>query len=122
MIQIGGAKNIKLYSHIYYGDKAKQQKYKILWKLKHRKLMPKVYVITFPSNPLNLLDVYNYMELLQPYYRRRTFTVLGIAYGYEEALKIVEQIVGEVYKKTGNFKIEEYLSEIAKTKIQKERE
>lgn len=80
--------------------------------------MYKIYVITFSSNPLNLLDIYNYIELLQPYYCDKSFQVIGIAYGYQEALELVETIIGELYRETGNFKINEYLA--GKVKAEKE--
>lgn len=120
VVQIDINKNIKLYKHLYYGEKAKMRKYKILWKIKHKKTMTKIYVITFPSNPLNVLDIYNYMELLQPYYQHKNFHVLGIAHGYKEALELVEIIIGEVYRETKKFNVKEYLTDKAKVKEQKE--
>lgn len=93
---------------IYFGERAKKQKYKILWKLKHRAGMAKAYVITFPSNPNNLLDIYHNAQLMQPYYKKQPLFVVGIALGYEEALQVVETIIMEIYQNTGGFNVKAY--------------
>lgn len=100
---------IRFSKNLYCGEKAEDQKRKIIWRLKHSAGMVKAYVITFPSNPGNLLDIYHNAQLLQPYYKKKELFVVGIAWGYEEALQVVEMIIKEVYENTGGFHVKAYL-------------
>ncbi len=96
--------------HLYIGDSVQGRKKKIIRKIKASKLQIDAYVIAFPSNDENLLDIYPSYVLLQPHYKRIDITIVGIAYGYEDALLLVQRIVEEVYKKTGNLDIEKYIN------------
>lgn len=110
------------YSKLYIGEKAKNKKYKIVWKVKHGAGMFNVYLITLSSNGKNLLDIFNSSMLKQPYYKktyspRRAMYIVGIAYGYDEAVDVATEIINEVYNNTKGFEVEKYLlSKIGKNK------
>lgn len=100
---------MKWYRHLYMGKTAKKKKYQIVWKIKHRAGLLDTYVITLASNENNLLDIMNSSVLLQPYYKKNSVFIVGIACGYEEALEVIQEIISEVYEKTGFFDVRSYL-------------
>ncbi len=97
------------YEHLYMGAKAKRSRSAIIEDIREKKPHPDVYVITPPSNEKNVLDIYPTATVLQDYYENRKLLVIGIAKGYQEALKLAASIVDEMYRKTGNFRIREYI-------------
>ena len=96
---------MKWYKGLYMGDEARKAKYKILGRVVKKKLSFDTYLITLPSNPSNILDVYSANVLLQPHLK----DVVGIAKGRMEALELVRDIIDEVYHNTGGFDISGYL-------------
>lgn len=69
-----------------------------------------LYCICFASNPKNLFDIVNSNELLFRYYKRRQLYVVGLANSYETALYLAEDMIGQIYKETGDVNIREYFS------------
>lgn len=55
------------------GDEARKAKYKILGRVVKKKLSFDTYLITLPSNPSNILDVYSANVLLQPHLKEKRF-------------------------------------------------
>ncbi len=97
------------YEHLYMGEKAKKRRYAIIQDIREKKPHADVYVITPPSNGNNILDIYPTKTILQDYYEDKDLLILGIARGYQEALKLAGRIVSEMYQETGDFRIREYL-------------
>lgn len=100
---------MRWYRKLYMGEKAKKERFKFVWKVKHRRMIWQGYVITLASNEQNLLDIIPVSELLQSYYQKKDIMIIGIAQGYEESLEVVKSIVDEVYQKTGKFNIRQYV-------------
>jgi hypothetical protein len=103
---------MKWYRKLILGDNAKNQKYKIVGKVRTGKFQIDTYLIALPSNPQNLLDIYHANFLLQPHFKKThvldNIYVLGIAKGREEAFEVVQGIIAEVYENTGGFQIRKY--------------
>ncbi len=97
------------YNHLYVGEKAKKRRFSIIQGIREERLQPEVYVITPPQNGNNILDIYPSAMLLLPPYRDEDYLVLGIAVTYWEALKVVRQIVDDMYRQTGRFGLPEFL-------------
>ncbi len=97
------------YEDLYMGAKAKRRRFAIIQDIREKKSKANVYVITPPSNGNNILDIYPTETILKDYYEDKEILVLGIAQGYQEALTLAGRIVDEMYKKTGCFRIEEFL-------------
>lgn len=106
-------KAMKWYRKLYLGDNAKDAKYKIIGKVRTNKFQFDTYLITLSNNPDNLLDIYLANFLLQPHFKKSNFLddiyVVGIAKGRDEAFRLIEKIIFEVYSNTGEFKLREYL-------------
>lgn len=103
---------MKWYKNLYLGETIAPKKYQIINKIKKNKLTLDVYVIALASNSQNLLDVIATWELKQPGYPKEQIRIIGLAQGKKEALEIVTCIVDEVYQKTGDVKIQDYLKQI----------
>lgn len=101
-------KRIRWYKKLYMSESAKQERYKIVWKVKHKAGLINTYLITIPLFGNNQLEIVNSSELLQKHYNYTTTCIVGIAVGYEEALKLVEKIVTDVLAETKNVCIREY--------------
>ncbi len=97
------------YEHLYMGAKARRRRFAIIQDIREKKARAGVYVITPPSNGNNILDIYPTEMILSDYYEDRELLVLGIAQGYQEALKLAGRIVDEMYHKTGAFRVKEFL-------------
>ena len=69
------------------------------------------YVITFPSNSDNLLDMIPTRELLQKGYPKKNLHIIGIAGSYDEAVGLVVKIIEETYDNTGTTDVYSYLKD-----------
>ena len=101
---------MRLYERLYFGEKAKKNRVKILQAVREEKASG-YYVLTFASNEKNLLDIYSASSLNQPYYKQQDLLIVGVAADYEDAAELVGTIVGEVYQKTGGFDVREFLKQ-----------
>lgn len=101
-------KRIKWYRKLYMGENAKKSRYKIVWKVTHKAGLINTYLITIPKFENNQLEIINSSELLQKHYNDTTTCIVGIAVGYDEALKLVETIVSDVLTETKGMCIREY--------------
>lgn len=97
-------------SKIYLGEKLKKKKDVIIAALNNRRITSDVYCIVFASQPNNLFDIINANELLFPYYQKKDIMIVGLAKGNEEATHLVQDMLMEVYQKTGAFDVREYFT------------
>lgn len=104
---------MKWYKGLYLGEKAKEDKYKILGKVVKSRFQADTFLVMLPSNSSNVLDILQANYLNQPHFRKKYYKqeiyVVGIAKGRDEALELVRQIVDEVYQATGGFDVSGYL-------------
>ena len=100
---------MKWYKNLYLGEEIAPKARKIINKIKKNKPTIDVYVIALASNPMNQLDIIPSWELLQKGYPTEQIRVIGLAKGKKEALQLVTSLVDEVYQKTGDVKILDYL-------------
>ena len=104
---------MKWYKKLYLSEKAKDSKYKVFWKVKAGKVQKDTFLITLSDHSDNVLDIYSANVLLQPHCKQShvidNIYVVGLAMSYDDALLLVQDIIGEVYANTGGFKIREYL-------------
>lgn len=103
---------MKWYKNLYLGENVAPEARRIVNKIKKKKLTPDIYLIALASNSKNLLDVIPTWELLQSGYPTDNVRIIGLAQGKQEALELVVSIVDEVYQKTGNVNLQEYLKQM----------
>ncbi len=100
---------MRWYQNLYVGTNAMPHIQAIRRKAASGRLMAGVYYITRASVPGNLLDIFHNGMLKQNYFAKTQCTdVIGVAEGRMEAYRLAEQVIWEVYQKTGGFDIGSY--------------
>lgn len=96
---------------LYLGESIREQKLdKIKKKLENKPLLSGVFLVALSRNPSDQLEIYNAKQLVQKYYAKYPPYVVGIAGNYDEAVRMVEQMVRECMEKRGDCALKEYLS------------
>ncbi|MCR4892197.1 MAG: hypothetical protein K5989_08475 [Lachnospiraceae bacterium] len=96
---------------LYVGAIASKRIGKIKWKLRHGAGMAGTYCITLPSHGSDLLEIYHSGVLKQSYFKDYPPEVVGLAWGYWEALTVVQEILKDVQASTGSFDVRNYFAE-----------
>lgn len=101
---------MRWYKHLYVGEKAKKRRFQIIQKIRRNQFQPGVHIITPPSNPANVLDIYPAAVFLKEYYRKQEdLMILGIGADYFETLEVAGKIVSDLYRTTGAFSLKPFL-------------
>ncbi len=104
------AGRLKFAQNLYLGEGIAADKLdKLKKRLEKKPLMTNVYLITPAKNPADQLDIFDARQLVQPHYKNEEFLILGIASGYEDALKLIEQITVKCLEARGDCNLREYL-------------
>ncbi len=104
------ASKLKYLSNLYLGESINRKKLdKIKKKLENKPLLSGVFLIVLAENPSNQLEIYDARQLVWKYYEKYPPYVAGIAGDYDEAVRMVEQIVRECIEKRGDCALKEYL-------------
>ncbi len=82
---------------------------KIKRRLDAGKYVHGIYLLTLSENPANIMDVIPADMLIQKSFCRICPPIIGMAGDKEEALEMVKNLVDEVYRATGAFRITEYI-------------
>ena len=93
---------------MYFGDNVKKKHRQIMYRIEHGKLTQDIFCITFASNEKNLFDIIEPKEFLFPYYRTKDIHIIGLAKGKGEACLLVRDMIDEIYRETGGFKVRKY--------------
>ena len=101
---------MRWYKHLYVGEKAEKRRFAIIQRIRKGQFQPGVHVITPPSNPGNVLDIYPAAVLLTDYYKKKeNLLILGIGADYFETLEVAGRIVSDLYRATGAFSLKPFL-------------
>lgn len=95
-------------SSLQVGEKIKKKRDKAIASINNSEATFGVYCITFAAHPDNLFEIMDANQLLIPYYKKSDIHIVGLAKGKREALCLVEKMLMEVYKQTGNFNVRAY--------------
>lgn len=84
---------------------------KIIAKVKKGKVIPNLCLIILPLFEDGILEIYDYNQLLQPYYKSldSKITVVGITKSKGDANEVVLHIVQQMYDAGVDFNVKEYL-------------
>ncbi len=97
------------YKYLYAEEDLRPKQEKIKWKILHNAGQVHMYVIALSRSPGGLLEIISTVELMQRAYPKERLFIVGLARGYENACKLACRIVLEVFEKTGDFRVREYL-------------
>lgn len=88
------------------GSSAQSSRRKIISGIKKNKFQPGIYVVALASNGIDVLDIIPSFMLNS----ESNIEILALAKGKQEAESLCEQLIMEVYEKTGGFEIRSYYS------------
>ncbi len=102
---------MQYYKHLYVHKTMEKKKDKTIRKLEEGKYRPAVHLIILPEGEGDQLEIIDTSMLRQKGFPRRDFFVVGIAKDQGDALKMVAEIVEEVYNETGGTDVRSYILE-----------
>ena len=97
--------NMEFYRELYVSRSLKKREKRIIEGLKKKRFRKDLYLIVLAQgkqNPLVLL-------LKQHIFEDAGLFVVGLADGYEGALELTEEIVQDVYQKTNDVRLREFI-------------
>ncbi|MDO4632323.1 MAG: hypothetical protein Q4B01_00530 [Eubacteriales bacterium] len=103
---------MRWYRNLYLGEGLEKKKDRLIRKIEQGRGVPGVYVITLASNGTDLMDVFAADYLMQPALHRSCPMILGLCRGRDEAVDLSVEIVLDMYRQTGGFRLPEYLKEM----------
>lgn len=95
------------YNNLYVSKKACGEKLRRFGRMRSTFAFD-AYIIILPSNDENLLEIITYKDAIFYKAYEDAFAV-GIAVGKQDAIELVSDILWDVYKKTGSFRVKDYI-------------
>lgn len=99
------------FDELYISESLQKKHTKLIKRIEKGKPTVGVYLLTYPTNEHNVMDIVSANLLMQKTYRRRCPKIIGLANGQEEAYELMEQILMESYQQTGSFHVKKYLED-----------
>ena len=78
-------------------------------KVNQGSFLPGIFLVTLSDHPNHLLEIIPAWMLMQKWNRNVCPKIVGIKKGKKNAMKMVAEIVWEVYENTGAVDVKEYL-------------
>jgi hypothetical protein len=78
-------------------------------KMKWGKQQFNIFAITLSPNEHDLLEIYPSNVLTQKHYRKSDLVVVGIAYGKEEAMDMMQLVLQDCMEATGDLDVKSYI-------------
>jgi len=100
---------ITCYHNLYVDDVLANEKEEIVAELKKGEVRSDMQIITLAQGEHNQLEFFSTNRLKQKVFSDAVLFVVGIAKEHEVAVRLVQQIVDEIYQETKNPHIREYL-------------
>lgn len=97
------------YYNLYLDGKTALEEEKIRDYLEHDKWQLEVYLVILSKSEKNQLEICHSALFLQKKLKSDDVFVVGIAKGYQEALKLVEKITQDVYDETKTTDLKSYI-------------
>lgn len=101
--------NMEFYRGLYVSPSLKSREKKLRRRLEKGKFWPDLYLIVLAQGKQNPLEFFSTILLKQHVFEATPLFVVGIADGYAGAVDLVEEIVSDVYRKTQDVKVREFI-------------
>ena len=102
---------MKYYHNLYLSEGFHDKKEKIIEKIEGSQIQLNKYLVVLSKSDVNHLEFFDSVLLKQKVFSQEELFIIGIADGYDCALKMVEKITQDVYDKTKGTDIRSYLLE-----------
>lgn len=99
---------LRFLDNYYVGDEIKNPE-KIIEKLESGKPVWGIYLLTLSGNRKNLMEILPASMLMQKSFREICPAIFGMAKGKENAIEMAAAMLGDMYRSTGGFAVEEYM-------------
>ncbi len=97
-----------------YSDMTEDKEFAKLLKAVARKkpVATGLFVVTRPLYDAGIMEIYDYNELLQPFYRKKKqrLDIIGISKSRDGAKEIVKNIIDDMYDKLGTINVTEFFN------------
>lgn len=100
---------MRYFRDLYLTEKTKKKKETIIRKLEDNKIQFTVYLILCREGEKPSLEICHSWMFLQSWYPREKVKIAGLAFGYEEALQLLVDMVEDTYKSTRGADVCSYL-------------
>lgn len=87
----------------------REKKEIIINKLKKGRIQPMVYLVTLAQGDQNQLEFFSSILLKQHIFDNAHLFVVGIADGYDGAVEMIRDITEEIYERTGNADLRNFI-------------
>jgi hypothetical protein len=96
--------------HVYTDIVKDRQLNQKLKRIRKCKPSAHTFVVTYPLSQYGLLEIYDFNELLQPYYKKQLeqLVIIGVSSSRSGAYGIVTDVLQETYTFTNGFDIRGY--------------
>ena len=101
---------IKWSKELYFDDTVKKKPDKWKKRVEEGKLSLNLFCICLASNENNLFDIINCNELFFYHYKRNVLYIAGLAKTREDAIDLLQDMIEDIYNKTGDIKVREYFT------------
>ncbi len=101
---------LRVVDNVYSELNSEQKFKKTLRYIARKKPVINLYVVTEPLFKAGIMEIYNYNELLQPYYRKqkRDLRVFGIASSRDKAKELVCNMLDDIIEKEKKIDIDSF--------------
>ena len=94
---------MRWYKELYIGETLKSDAAVIQSEVRAWNPAPEIYLLCLAMNEVDLMDIVPTVALRQQGARTRSWNIVGMARGKEEATALAAAIIEDVWKKTGGF-------------------
>lgn len=100
---------IRWYRSLYMDDEVRKNPEKCKKRvMKRRPWKKNYYVLVLAANPNNLFEIMETRQLFFRHYARFDMYVVGLAVDYEGAVKLLQQMLEEIYRADDSFSPRKY--------------
>jgi hypothetical protein len=102
---------MRIRKKLYVSEALEGKEKKMIRRIRKGRFPLNLYVLAVPEDDGEQLEFYDSMMLSQSCYRKQDSLIVGLAFGYDEAVDIVLQITKEALENTGDVNLRKYLLE-----------
>lgn len=97
------------YKHLYLSPSLEDMKRVVRYEIKYKKVPIGYYLLTLPSTPNNLFDIWRSEQIHMPWMKNQVLDVVGVAASKEEACEMAASIIYETFKVDETVNVKAYL-------------